>query len=220
MPQILDVALTEPFKSYVLGELDEEPIFMTDNDEFAKSLEHFTEDWNESRNQFLASLLPKSQNGPGRASAKGKDKAGSSAKALNLATTFFQCPSCVEPISYPRVLAHECQRQPSTQVNRRDADPEDLLVVSAAIYHRPWLCDCRDLTFDQEASNVARAIIHECGENPDEITAEQMDEKECRFECVRCSEPRKGRWVMKWRMAVCTPSPSLHPLVRRSKFII
>ncbi|KAF9448882.1 hypothetical protein P691DRAFT_813470 [Macrolepiota fuliginosa MF-IS2] len=213
MPKTLDVALGEPFNSYILSGSDSEPTFITDSDKFGKALGHFAEEWNESRNQFLASLLPKSVRGAGKASAKGKGRADISTKALELATTFFQCSSCVEPISYPRVLAHECLRQPCTSGNRRDSDPETLQALSITYFPRPWMCDCEDLTFDQEASEIARAIVQVCGENPDELTAERMDEMDCRLECTRCSEPKKGRWVMKWRMAVlhelekhCSPS--------------
>ncbi|KXN91510.1 hypothetical protein AN958_00772 [Leucoagaricus sp. SymC.cos] len=211
LPQILDFAISEPFKSFILSESDEEPVFITDDTEFLSATNTFLEEWNGSRDQFLISLFPASNKGS-RANAKGKDKAVDGSYVLNLATTFFQCPACVEPISYPRALAHECLRSSCTQSNRRDDDPEDLAVLSAGIsYCRPWLCDAKDLIFDQEASDVAKMIVLECGGNPAETTAQQMDEMNPRLECLRCTEPKKGRSVMKWRMAV---SVIFHPRPR------
>jgi hypothetical protein len=137
-----------------------------------------------------------------KVNAKGKEKAVSNTAALSLATVLFQCPSCVEPISYPRVLAHDCLRSASTQTNKCDNDPEDLTVLSNGFYSRPWLCDARELSFDLEASEVAKTIVQVCGANPDETSAETMDNLDYRLECLKCSEPKKGRLVMKWRMAV------------------
>lgn len=201
LPKILDIALTEPFKSFILSDSDEESTFVTDQEELEGALRSFADDWNESRNQFLASLLPDAGD---KLNTKGKAKAAPNSAVLNLATTFFQCPSCPEPISYPRILAHECQLQSCTANNRRDTDPEDLTNFLNGIFTRPWFCESQELTFDQEVSDIARMIVQECGENPDEASPERMDEKDCRLECTRCSEPKRGRWVMKWRMAVCS----------------
>ncbi len=202
LPKSLDVAFKEPFKSFIFDDSDTEPTYMTDDDELATILRQFTEEWNETRNQLLLSLMPPStRKGNGKIDVKGKGKA-TPASALDLATTFFQCPSCPEALSYPRVLAHDCQRLPATSGNRRDTDPEGLSMFTAGVYSRPWLCSCHGLVFDQQTSNVAAEIVQVCGENPDEATTERMDEIDCRLECVRCSEPKKGRCVMKWRMAV------------------
>lgn len=209
LPQVLDVALTEPFKSFIFNDSDMEPTYITDDDELISIMERFTEEWNESRNQFLLSLIPLPPPPPastreesGKIDVKGKGKATSTSATLDLATSFFKCHNCTETLHYPRVLAHQCQRPPATSVNKRDTDPEGLSMLLAGLYSRPWLCNCHGLTFDQEASDAARLIVQECGENPEEATAERMDEIDCRLECVRCSEIKKGRCVMKWRMAV------------------
>ncbi len=217
LPKVLDVAFTEPFKSYLFEDSDTEPTFIADKDELAKILDQFTEEWDETRNQLLLSLIPTSTDKGGEeANEKGKGKEAS-LSALNLATTFFQCssgqedcPSTSDNISYPRILAHEYQRPIATTDNCRDTDPEGLQVLSINLYSRPWLANSPDLVFDQVSSDVARMIVQEFGENPDEITAERMDEIGHRIECVRCSGPVDGRYVMKWRMAV-SPIPSLSP---------
>lgn len=209
LPKVLDVAFSEPFKSYIFEDSDTEPTFMSDKDELAKILNQFTEEWDETRNQLLLSLIPTSTDDVvEKANEKGKGKQ-TSTSALNLATTFFQCSSGREAcsstrdtISYPRILAHECQRP---KASCRDTDPEGLRVLANRFYSRPWLANSPDLTFDQVASDAARMVVQVCGENPDEATAERMDEIDYRIECVRCSTPRYGRNIMKWRMAVsCT----------------
>ncbi|KAF5358484.1 hypothetical protein D9756_001346 [Leucocoprinus leucothites] len=199
LPQVLDFALSEPFKSMLLNEADEE-LKLNDLELFGE-FDRFLENWNGLRDQFLISLTPFSSQAS-ESDAKGKGKAKASPTVLDLATTFFQCPGCTEPISYPRVLAHECLHTFSVQSNRRDADPEHLAMLSNGSHYRPWLCDAQDLIFDQEASSIAKMVVKECGENPDEATAERMDELDCRLECLRCAEPKKGRLVMKWRMAI------------------
>ena len=55
--------------------------------------------WREDTDRHLVGLFPPS-------SSKGKEK--SSTHILELATTFFRCYRCKEPISYPRVLMHKC----------------------------------------------------------------------------------------------------------------
>lgn len=202
LPRVLDVALSEPFKSFIFDDSDKEPTFITDKNQLAKTMEKFTETWNEERDQFLLSLFPEPLR---KSNAKGKGKAVPS--PLNLATTFFRCssgqegcPSAGGAIPYPSVLAHSCQRPLARKENRRNTDPDGLWKLSTHFYTRPWLLHCQDLSFDQKASDVARMVVQECGENPDEATAERMGG--LRFECVRCSEPKLGRCVMKWDVAV------------------
>ncbi len=204
LPTVLDVAFNEPFKSFIFDDSDTEPAFITDKDELAKTMEQFTEEWNRERDQFLFSLLPESS---GKSSAKGKDRIVSS--ALHLATTFFRCssgqtdcPSAGDAIPYPDILTHNCQRSLAKKGNLRNTDPEGLAILSTRLYTRPWLLDCHELVFDQRASFVARMVVQECGENPDEVTTERMSAANCRLECIRCSEPKKGRCVMKWDAAV------------------
>jgi hypothetical protein len=204
LPQVLDFALCEPFNSFVLSESEDQPIFITDESELLDALNKFFDRWNDSRNQFLASLILNAVRRPSQ-SPKGKGKAESNLDALNLATTFFQCPDCVEPISYPRILAHECLRSFCALSNKRNTDPEHLDILSAGgPYRRPWLCEAEGLTYYRDASDIAKMIVQECGASPNEVTAADMDRLDCRLECVRCTEPKKGRLVMKWRMAVCT----------------
>lgn len=57
--------------------------------------------WKAHSDDYLIGLMPADS------SRKGKRKKLDSS-ALNLATTFFKCHFCTEPISYPRVLMHHC----------------------------------------------------------------------------------------------------------------
>lgn len=201
LPQILDIATTEPFRTFILEDADEFPGLLMDIGYISSTFKSFADSWNQDREQFLGSLVPGKT---GQPNGRGKAKTRMSTVALRRATTFFQCPYCTEPISFPRILAHGCLlNRSSTKNNRRDTDPEILVAFSFYVFPRPWFSEAQNLTFDQEASNVAKSIIKECGENPDRITQEQMDEKDLRLECRACTEQKKGRYAMKWRMAVC-----------------
>lgn len=71
--------------------------------------------WKESADESLLALL--AQRSISKSTRKGKERATNS--RLELATSFFNCRWCREPISYPRILMHHCVRQ------RRLLDPED-----------------------------------------------------------------------------------------------
>lgn len=206
LPQILDIATIEPFRTFILEDADELPGFLVDMGQISSTFKSFADSWNQDREQFLGSLVPGKASQP---NGKGKAKTGTNIVALKRATTFFQCPYCTEPISFPRILAHGCLlNRSSTKNNRRETDPEILDAFSFYVFPRPWFSEAQNLTFDQDASNVAKSIIKECGENPDRITQEQMDEKGFRLECRTCTEQKKGRYAMKWHTAVRTlPSP-------------
>ena len=71
-----------------------------------------TETWRREADTFLLGLLSKLPSSPSTDEAI--DRA-----PLELATTFFKCNWCTEPINYPRILMHGCLR------NRRCNDPDE-----------------------------------------------------------------------------------------------
>ena len=149
---------------------------------------------------------------------------------LELATTFFQCDMCAEPISYPRILMHDCFLRPSGAIagpnhnaqgsgirkekKRTSQDiprePRPFRVITADTLW-PRLSEKfgagmhpgrAGVAFHKEASQSARRIILSCDENPDTITYAEMDQKDMRVQCLRCSSAAKGKLVMRWTIAV------------------
>ena len=189
--------------------------------------------WKEETERFLITLIP-------RPSGKGKKKENT---LLELATSFFKCHWCTEPISYPRILMHDCflrvndveqkagneeeeeeeeeaedseddevldasgQREPRPP---RQITPDMVLSTLSGVYSLGMYAGNVGVTFDEEASNVARDIITVCGEDPNTVTHREMEEADVRLECLRCSlamqtkqRAKSSRLVMKWIMAVC-----------------
>jgi hypothetical protein len=65
-------------------------------------LREFVTTWRHDMDEYLATLVPNQ-------SAHRHDTHPK--RLLELATTFFDCPNCSEPISYPRILMHNCMIQ-------------------------------------------------------------------------------------------------------------
>ena len=172
--------------------------------------------WKRETDHYLAALLPQ-PSGKG----KKKDTCNSKTSPLELATSFFKCDSCTEPISYPRILMHSClvEDQDEAESEEEDAcDREDLEedVVTDARGPRvprppkkitvntvfPTLSDCystgmcagkEGIAYHEEASNAARYIIMACGQDPMTVTYAEMEEIQTRLECLRCSRATQAK---------------------------
>ena len=96
MPPVSQIASSEPvysvFKSTATRDLSMEDFRGLEDQIFETIMS-----WKEETDQLLASLLP--------CASKGKEKRHTS--QLELATTFFICHHCAEPIAYPRILVHK-----------------------------------------------------------------------------------------------------------------
>lgn len=181
--------------------------------------------WRAETDDYLASLIPQPS-----VKGKGKKKASNIADLLNLATTFFKCHWCTEPISYPRVLMHSCFAE-DPQADDDDDDTEEEVVIHRRRTARqplppkqitydtvlPTLLDRHNVgmcagmegvTYDDEASKAVREIVVLCGKDPNTVTYAAMEELDARIECLRCSRRVKRgknkRLIMKWTMAVRT----------------
>ena len=182
--------------------------------------------WREETDGYLTSLIP-------QPSAKGKKKApcNDAVNPLELATTFFKCHWCTEPISYPRVLMHSCFARDPRAVNQDDDDDseEEVVVDYRRIPRQPRLpkqitydsvlhtmlnqhtlgmrAGMEGVAYDDEASKAVRKIIVLCGKDANTVTYAAMEEADARIECLRCSRAMHGRHkrlIMKWTMAVRT----------------
>lgn len=183
-------------------------------------LPRFITEWRRETDQYLASLIPGSQ----------RQQNGDDNALLELATSFFQCDMCTEPISYPRILMHDCflrssgpiagsnhnaqgsgiqkERKGASQGIPREPRPfrtitADTVWPSLSEKYGAGMHPGRaGVAFYKEASQSARRIILSCDENPDTITFAEMDQKDVRVQCLHCSSAMTGKLVMRWTIAV------------------
>jgi hypothetical protein len=118
---------------------------------------------------------------------------------LELATTWFFCRNCDEPIGYPRILAHD-HAIAMTPTLRKDGPRDHILGLSC----QAWNFRGDRLKFHVDAHRAARPIVESCGLDPDTTTARQMDEFDPMVECLICRNFGAGRIAMRWRRAVCS----------------
>ena len=178
-------------------------------------LPDITASWRESADEHLLDLLP--QKATSSTTKKGKAKSKSMSNCLELATTFFNCQWCREPISYPRILMHYCIRLrrrigPEGDDGEEDLDEEvEFEDRKLAVWNKmsfwygtDWNESKDQVTFDDEASGFARVIVKACGEDPDTVTSDRMKEIDARVECLRCAKEGRyaSRLVMNWTTAV------------------
>jgi hypothetical protein len=199
VPRAIDLALMEPFRSAVFNTEAKKESRVTELSKLEDHVQPLVASWQDSANEFLAGLLPSIKR-------SGKHKLGTS--QLTLAAIFFRCHWCTEPISYPRVLVHNCLTKTRSRSNGdedsgEELEDEKLLALVPSYAGMPWNYD-KEVTFDEEAWKCARSVIVACGEDPVTVTASQMDDKDRRVECLQCrtQTARGNRLVMKWRIAV------------------
>ena len=123
--------------------------------------------------------------------------------SLELATTWFHCWNCTEPIGYPRVLVHG-HATSFRYGSRIEASVDHFQNLGCEVWNhrgdRVW--------FYTQAHAAARPIIAACGLDPDVATAREMDELEPMIECLTCYNIEirynldTGRHAMRWRRAV------------------
>jgi hypothetical protein len=119
---------------------------------------------------------------------------------LELATTLFQCKICYTQISYPRILVHSCMR--TLRHSYRDYDdPQSILWRN--MVEEPWNLGGGRVGISGKGKLAARLVLESCGLDPGTTTANDMDDLDARFECLRCHNEIRGRSFMGWRAAVC-----------------
>jgi hypothetical protein len=208
-PSVLHVASWNPYLDMVKSSATLDQSVNTVLGQVAMLPQHMAQ-WRQETDGYLAKFIPKPQR-------KGNVNG---ALSLELATTFFRCDMCTEPIRYPRILMHHCFLVPSGAKSRmarkpaRDVtvprEPRPMAVITAdtvfplmsAKFGEGMHPDRAGVSLHKEASTSARKIILACGENPDAITYTGMDQKDFRVECLVCRSTGKGRLVMRWTIAV------------------
>jgi hypothetical protein len=171
----------------------------------APQISGITASWRESADNCLLHLMPQTYK-------KGKGKK-LSAHHLKLATSFFKCHWCQEPISYPGILKHGCliatermDNPDKDEGQHVDSDVNSIWDQMKFWYGTEWNERNNEITFDGEASGFAQAIVKACGKAPNKTTFDEMNHIDARVECLRCFKkgPNSKRLVMNWTRAVIT----------------
>ncbi|KAF8163575.1 hypothetical protein B0H34DRAFT_695953 [Crassisporium funariophilum] len=121
LPTVLDFARSAPFCELLKNTAIEEELDAKILENLIPNAVELIVSWRESADELLLGLLPKPT---GRSRKARRDTS-----QLGLATTFFKCHWCTEPISYPRILMHNCLRgrrsDPSIEVGEDDSEEQD-----------------------------------------------------------------------------------------------
>jgi hypothetical protein len=145
-----------------------------------------------------AAVTPPPQN------RKGKEKENylSMLSVLDLATCFFKCANCIEPLWCERLFHHHCLTSPTVQIRCDVRDPEKDIYYNLGCvphhYKRPF----GGSEYSEEMAECAAVLVRMSGLDPKVATGKDMDATELRFACDSCSQGGDRR-VMSWRIAVC-----------------
>lgn len=165
---------------------------------------------------YLRSLLPAKKKGKATRKDRGKAQDEDTTDGLILATTYFKCAKCTEPMPYARALVHHCLFASEQEVEKDDTTISLATMLTACasavtpFYHPDSAGE--KVFFDEEASRHAEILIRACGLDPRNATFADMESLNVRVECVPCS--KKQRLGMGWRTAVrglvfsCRDQPS------------
>jgi hypothetical protein len=159
--------------------------------ELQEQISRLCDEWVASKNLELISLMPRVTTDL----VLGPDDSW----RLELATTFFQCSECIEPISYPRVLVHRCLTALRLG-NRNREDNHALLYTSLGC--EPWNTGSGRVSYFNAAEISARSVLQGYGLNADVVTATDLKDMDKWLECLRCTHHTEGRPVFKWQKAV------------------
>jgi hypothetical protein len=194
VPQPPDICNLEPFRKLIMTSTADTNLTAESFQPLVSILPQLTAEWSKRNDHFLVNLVPTNQ-------ALRKLKVEQTAR-LHLATTFFRCYWCIEPIGYPRILQHKCLLECHGPPKTKEARADEFL-RACGTRGVPWNYGDGQVQFDVEAAVRVRVILDACGMDADVTTASEMDVLEHWFECLCCSgEERGSRLVMSWRNAV------------------
>jgi hypothetical protein len=159
------------------------------------SVPRLLESWRQYTSNKLVDTLPPSQNLMLNPQYR-----------LALATSFFKCYKCKDPISYPRILVHRCITSVSDNIPQLVDPAVDFLGSLASILRQqPWSLENDAITFYQQAAHAAHIVVEATGLDPYTTTYRVMDKRDSWFLCSLCSTGEgelEGLLVMSWDSAV------------------
>lgn len=147
-------------------------------------LPKISREWRRSKGMYLLSLMPGNKHDISR---------------LSLATTFFQCHECTEPISYPRVLAHKCMT--ALRHGYRNQS-NDMVLLCKGLQAEPWNFNRNGVKCYELAGGCAVDIVRASGLRAEKATVEDMERADVWLECMNCRVPERGSVVFQWRQAI------------------
>ncbi|KAK0196745.1 hypothetical protein F5146DRAFT_1012796 [Armillaria mellea] len=167
-PSTADVCLIPKIKAILENINVELYNYEEDFADIKAELPKISRDWRRSKGMYLLSLMPGNKHDISR---------------LSLATTFFKCHECTEPISYPRVLAHKCM---------------------TALRHgyQPWNFNRNGVECYELAGGCAVDVVRASGLRAEKATVEDMERADVWLECMNCRVPERGSVVFQWRQAI------------------
>ncbi|TFK76262.1 hypothetical protein BDN72DRAFT_227118 [Pluteus cervinus] len=167
--------------------------------EFQTSIPQMCATWRETNDQALAALLPAPLPS---GSSRGSRNAAANVQHLALATTYFKCGDCREPISYPRILVHACTYNLRHGYRNRE---DDIALIFEKLKAESWSTTGNRVKFYQDAQIAASVVVSVCEFDPQTTTSAAMDEAQSWLECTGCSVAKKSKKpknVYTWRSAI------------------
>lgn len=185
-PSMGDVSRIPDIRKAIIDGTDEE--FNECIEEVTAKLPRLTFKFLKERNAILSALLP----------FKGR-----SADVLSLATVWFTCGLCHVPLMHGTdALMHQCRGPRS----RPPVEPIGEATFENWVLSRGWRAGASGFRFSTVASTIARGLILDCGEDPENITVAEINSKFHRF----VFSEKGGLAVHGWRGAVSTGVVGIH----------
>lgn len=190
VPVDADIVCMPPFATIIESDSDDDVTPESFGDAMAQ-LQTWCNKWWIDQDAFFYSLLPPTTSDYDH--------------RLELATTLFKCVGCAKPISYPRILAHECM----TNLDWLHVDKNLMGVESLRRFESlgslPYNYGGYWCEYHHKAAEISAGIVEACGMDPKTTTLSDMDEKPVRF-ADQCKHElfrkEKYRNFMSWRAAV------------------
>jgi hypothetical protein len=189
-------------------------------DSFAEveaQLPRLCDEWTSSKNRELVAMMKAAGVEESIKIEEGQESEVD-VSCLRLATTWFSCRDCQEPIGYPRVLAHGHANAFDYRDRRSDDTPEMFQSLNCDLWNR----NGNRIGFHLQAYEAARMVVTACGLDPDMTTAEVMNEKDPILACSACYDatggPNGGKLVMRWRRAVRARMSHFRAMLSRDHF--
>jgi len=162
-PSTADVCWIPEVRKAIVGGTDEE--FQDCEAEIRSRISELSATWLEERKKVLLKLLP--QDSPGM-------------EHLSLVTTLFDCKCCSKfGMRIEEALSHRCYYDDDRRIPKfPNSTSRRYFCHEVGI---PWDLRIPMYRYSGELSALVRAIVLECGEDPDTITTKEMNEKHHRF---------------------------------------
>ncbi|KAK0239751.1 hypothetical protein EDD85DRAFT_823180 [Armillaria nabsnona] len=183
-PSTADVCVIPKIKAILENINVELYNYEQDFDDIKAELPRISREWRRSKGMYLLSLMPGNKHDISR---------------LSLATTFFKCHECTEPISYPRILAHKCMT--SLRHGYRNQS-DDMVLLCKSLQAEPWNFNRNGVECYELAGGCAVDVVRASGLRAEKATVEDMERADVWLECINCRVPERGSVVFQWRQAI------------------